>query len=339
MSRALEEQVVVITGASSGIGRETALAFGAKGATVVLAARSKDALEKAAREIELSGGQAHVVVTDVADWKQVEHLAEETVERFGRIDTWVNNAAVSEYAEVWEMTVEEIDRIVQVILMGQIYGMKAALPHMQHERQGTIVNVASALAYRAIPLQSAYCASKHGIKGFTESLRLELKHAGYAAINVTLVMPSSIDTPLFTHARSKMGVYPQPVPPIYDPSTVAEAILFVAQHPRRDVVVGAAKIMTLLERISPALADWYMLRNGRLWKQQKTEWPDEGRDNLFEPMEGTGQSRGKFTERSKSASLYTRYLGLYPNRLRALVAGAILGLLGLVFWAGRKSAE
>jgi len=206
------EQVVVITGASSGIGREAALRFGERGASVVLAARTGAALREVAREVERLGGRACVVATDVAEWDQVERLALEAVDSFGRIDTWVNNAAASEYATVEEMTVGEIERQIQVILVSQIYGMKAALPHMKRRGQGTIINNASGFAKRSVPLQAAYCAAKHGIKGFTDALRLELKHEK-SGVNVTLLMPSSINTPFFGHARSRLGAKPRPVPP------------------------------------------------------------------------------------------------------------------------------
>jgi short-subunit dehydrogenase len=328
MARPLNEQVVVITGASSGIGRETAIELGNKHASVVLAARSETALSEVAKEVERLGGKAHVVVTDVAEWEQVNRLAQEAVNRFGRIDTWVNNAAVAEYATVEEMTVEEINRIIQVILMGQIYGMKAALPHMKREREGTIINVASVVAERSVPLQAAYCAAKHGIKGFTEALRLELAHE-HSGINVTLIMPSSINTPLFAHARSKLGVMPKPIPPVYEPRVVAEAILYAAEHPQRDVVVGGGKMLSTMERISPSLVDWFMLQGGRMFKQQKTNRPDDGKDNLFAPMNGTGSTTGEFGERSKSTSLFTRELELHPNRKRLLVAAGLLGLLTL----------
>lgn len=336
MLKAIVDQVVVITGASSGVGRETALEFGHRGASVVLAARNREALDEVAKQIERLGGKAYVVVTDVAEWEQVERLAQRAVEHFGRIDTWVNNAAASTYATVEQMSVAEIERMIQVILMGQIYGMKAALPVMKRQGQGTIINVASALAKRSVPLQSAYCAAKHGIKGFTESFRLELEQQG-SGIQVTLIMPSSINTPLFNHARSKMGVKPQPIPPIYEPRVVAEAILFAAQHPRRDIVVGGAgKFMTVMERISPPLLDMYMLQGDRAFKQQKTDQPVNSRDNLFEAMEEAGSTTGDFSHQAKSVSLYTRHLEQYPNRKRLLIAAALAGAGLLLSAAGRK---
>lgn len=335
MPRALREQVVVITGAASGIGRETALLLAEQGAAVVLAARNEAALHEVAHEVERLGGRPQIVPTDVAEWGQVARLADEAVANFGRIDTWVNNAAVSEYAPFTEMTIEEIERIVQVILMGQLYGAKAALPHLTRAGQGTIVNVASVLAVRSVPLQSAYCAAKHGIKGFTEALRLELAHA-HPGVHVTLIMPASINTPLFAHARSKLGAFPRPIPPVYAPRPVAEAILFVAEHPRRDVVVGGAgKLLTLLERLSPSLLDWYMLAGGRMFKEQRTDRPDDGQDNLFAPMGGTGAVTGTFGAHAKPHSLYTRYLGLYPDRQRVLTLGVVAAATALVRRAGR----
>src|SRR5688572_25156989 len=199
MARAISEQVVVITGASSGIGRETALLFGRQGASVVLAARNEEALREVAQQIESEGGRAHVLPTDVAEWTQVERLAKGAVKTFGRIDTWVNDAGVAEYATVEQMTIEEIDRIIKVNLMGEIYGMKAALPHLKSQEQGTIINVSSVLGVRSVPLQAAYCAAKHGVNAFGEALRMEMEHEG-SSVTVTTILPSSINTPFFEHA-------------------------------------------------------------------------------------------------------------------------------------------
>jgi NAD(P)-dependent dehydrogenase (short-subunit alcohol dehydrogenase family) len=335
MPHPLNEQVVVITGASSGIGRATAIQFGSEGASVVLAARNDHALNEAATEVELAGGKALPVVTDVADWEQVQQLAQTAVDEFGRIDTWVNNAGIAEYATVDEMTIEEIQRIIDVNLMGTIHGIKAVLTHMKQQNSGTIINVASALAKRSVALQSAYCASKHGVKGFTEALRLELE-AEDIPIDVVLIMPSSINTPLFEHARSKMGVQPMPIPPVYEPSAVADTILYVAENPQRDVVVGGAgKFFTLMERISPGLVDWYLLRNDRVFESQKTDRPADGEDNLFEPMDGPGRVTGKFGENANSYSLYTKYLEHHPGRQRTLLAALIALFVGLV----AKSSE
>ncbi len=333
--RPISEQVVVVTGASSGIGRETALRFGQRGASVVLAARNEVALGEVAREIERLGGIALVVVTDVAEWEQVDRLAQEAVARFGRIDTWVNVAAIAGYGTVEQTPAEEIERQIQVILMSQIYGMKAALPRMQRERWGTIINVGSVLGARSVPLQAAYCAAKGGIKGFTDSLRLELEHEK-AGINVTLILPSSVNTPLFGHARSRLGVKPRPIPPVYEPNVVAEAILFAAEHPRRDIVVGGGgKILTVMERLSPSFLDRFMLAWGEMFKLQMSDQPDDGEDNFFEPMDGNGSVTGEWGRGSLSRSLYTRHLEQYPNRKRALLSAAMLGTVALARRARR----
>ena len=328
--RPINDQVIVITGASSGIGRETAIEFSKRGAAVVLAARSAADLQQVAGEIHHHGGQAHVVVTDVSQWEQVERLAQEAVARFGRIDTWVNNAAVAIYATVEQTTVEEIERLIQVNLLGQIYGMKAVLPVMKQQGGGTIVNVASVEAVRALPYHSAYSASKHGVKAFTEALRMELEHEKIP-INVVLVLPGSINTPLFNHARSKLGVKPLPMPPIYQPRNVADAIIFAAEHPQRDLFVGgSSQMIATLERISPALVDRLLLTGGGGFKLQKTRDPDDGRDNLFAPMPGSGAVRGDFDKLAKPTSWYTEFIELHPERKPLIFAVATLGALRLL---------
>jgi len=326
MPSPLAEQVVVVTGASSGIGRATAVLMGARGASVAVAARNGEALDEVVREIDRLGGHGLAVVTDVAEWEQVESLATATVDRFGRIDTWVNNAAISSYGTVDEMDVSEIQRVVQVNLMGQVHGMKAALARMRAQGHGTIINVASALAERAVPLQAAYCATKHGVKGFSEALRLELQSDG-VPIDVVLVMPSSINTPLFTHARSKVGVKPMPIPPIYEPSVVAEAIARVAERPVRQVVVGGAgKALVVAQRLSPTLLDRYMTWRRQMITSQLTGEKDDGVDNFDAPLPGKGSTEGDFGEKSKSTSVYTRYLELSPNRKRVALLFTAVGI-------------
>lgn len=336
MPRPLKDQTVVITGASSGIGRQTAIEFARRGAALMLAARDEAALRELTDQLQPFNGKTHYQVTDVSQRDQVQRLAQEADARLGRIDTWINNASVTEYATVEEMTIEEIERIIQVNLLGAIYGVKAVLPYMKQQGEGTIINIASVLAMRSVPYQAAYCAAKHGLKGFSESLRLELKHA-HSGIHVTLILPSSINTPLFTHARSKLGVKPMPIPPIYEPQTVAEAILFAAEHPRRQIIVGGAgKLLTLLERISPSLADWYMLQGGRMFRQQRTDQPDDGRDNLYAPMEGLRETRGEFGEHAHATSPYTRYLETHPLVAGGLLVGSLLAAAGLAFRSGAK---
>jgi short-subunit dehydrogenase len=335
MARPLSEQVVVITGASQGIGRETALQTARRGASVVVVARNQEALTELAAQVERLGGHAEPVVADVADYAQVERVAERAVERFGGIDTWVNNAAVSIYAGLERMEAEEIERLVRVNLLGQMYGSKAAIPHLKRRGGGAIVNIGSALSERAIPLQSAYVATKHAIAGFSEALRLELMHEN-AGIDVVVILPSSTNTPLFNFARSKLGVLPRPVPPVYEPRVVADAILHAAEHGGREIVVGGwGKLLTIGQWLSPSLLDRYMLQGGRLWEQQKTRQPDNRRDNLFEPSTGPGSTTGEFGEESKSTSLYTSFFELHPNRKRAAIAALLLSAVGLVRRVGR----
>lgn len=325
----IAQQVVVITGASSGIGRACALAFGARGASVVLAARNREALDHVAAQIDASGGRALVVVTDVAVWSQVEHLAGEAVRRFGRIDTWLNNAAVNEHASVNDMTIEELDRIIQVNLMGQIYGMKAALGPMRRQRSGTIINMGSAVSSRAVPLHAPYVASKHGVAGFTDALRMELMHERMP-ITITLIQPGFIDTPFFHNARSKLGGQSRPVPPIYAPEVVANTVLFAARHPRRNLVVGGqAALAIFLDKLSPGLLDRLMVARGAAFRLQKENRPDDGYDNLFQPSPGMGSVTGTWTDESIKSSFYTRHIEHWPNRKRMLWAALGVGLVAL----------
>jgi len=318
--RAISEQVVVVTGASSGIGRECVVELVSRGATVVATARNREALDTLASSLSSARGRIETIVADVADWKQVEKVAKTTIERFGRIDTWVNNAGVAMFASVASSTVEEIERVISVNLLGQIHGMKAALPHMTAQRGGTLINVGSVESWRAVPLQSAYAASKHGLKAFTEALRMELQHER-TGVDVVLISPAAINTPIYENARSKLGVKPRAVPPVYDPRAVVDAIVFAAEHPRRDITVGGAgAALILLQRLSPRLLDWYMVSNGRFFRKQMTRQPDDGVDNLFEPSRGPGAVRGSFGHRAFAGSLYTRVFEYHPWRKVAAAA-------------------
>ena len=329
MAPPLSEQVIVITGASSGIGRETARRFAQAGAAVVLAARNEQGLETVAQEIRRAGGRCHVVPTDVSSWEQVEMLAQEAVATYGRIDTWVNDAGVSIYATVEDTTPEEFEQLMRVNVYGTFHGSKAALNHMRVQGTGTIINIGSAMSARSLPLQSAYSASKHAVKGFTEALRMELRR-DHPGINVTLILPASVNTPFFNHARSKMGVKPQPIPPVYHPKLIADAVVYAAEHARRDMHVGGASWMfVVLQRLSPALGDRVMKIGDWIWKQQKTDEPDDGRDALFSPVYESGRVHGDFAHLTKP-SLYGRLVEMMPNWTRVAVPTAAAAALVLL---------
>jgi NAD(P)-dependent dehydrogenase (short-subunit alcohol dehydrogenase family) len=301
--KAIHDQVVVITGASSGIGLVTAREAARRGAKVVLAARNVADLEHAVAEIRREGGSALAVPTDVSEYQQVAALASRAVAAYGRIDTWVNNAGVSAYATFVDMPLEDFQRIMQVNFMGQVYGAKAALPHLEASG-GTLVCVGSTLSDRGVPLQGAYCASKHALKGWLDALRVELRRAR-SPVRVTLVKPSSINTPLFNKAKTSMGVMPQPIPPVYEPELAAEAILRAAvARPREVFVGGAGKALSVAERMSPKLVDLHQRWQG--FDQQKTTWPksSDAPSNLHRPLASDGGLRGDFVARAHHWSVY-----------------------------------
>ena len=249
----IENQVVVVMGASSGIGRETALRFASNGANVVVSARSEEGLRSLVEQIRAEGGEATAVTADVAEFDDVEAVAQKTLEQYGRLDTWVHLAAVGLFASFDRTQPEEFRRVVDVNLMGQVYGAMAALPGIKGEGRGALVHVSSVVGKRSVPLQSAYCASKHGVDGFLESLRVELIREGWKDIGVTNVMPAAINTPFFTKARTKLGVKPKGVT-VYQPGVVADAILYCAEKAPREIVAGGAgKGMLLGQRLSPRL--------------------------------------------------------------------------------------
>jgi NAD(P)-dependent dehydrogenase (short-subunit alcohol dehydrogenase family) len=318
--RPLQEQVMVVTGASSGIGLVTAKQAAAAGARVVLAARNRRDLERAVEEIRKHGGRAVHVAADVADPQQVERIADVALQEFGGIDTWVNNAAVSMYGRVMDLTLEDMRRQMDVNYWGQVYGSRVAVRHMR-ERGGALINVASALADRAIPLQGNYCAAKHAIKAFTDSLRMELEEEG-VPVSVTLVKPASIDTPFFEKAKTYLGVEPQPVPPVYAPEVVSSVILHAAQHPLRELIAGGSGVKLSAARYAPGLADRYMKR--RTFASQVTNIPVNSRpDNLYEPVAEDGGERGRnWGGHTRRSSLYTSAV-LNP-RAAAGIAGAML---------------
>src|SRR5215208_3489723 len=320
----VEEQVVALMGASSGIGRKTALRFANRGAKVVVSARNEKGLNSLVEEIRGKGGQATAIPAEVTDFEQVKAVADGAVEVYGRLDTWVHLAAVGLFATFEETTPEEFARVIDVNLMGQVYGAMAALPHIKREGGGALIHVSSMGAKRSIPLQSAYCASKHGIDGFLESLRVELQHEKQP-ISVTQVMPATINTPFFDKARTKLGVKPVAPPPIYQPGIVSEAILHAAENPARDLVVGgAAKAVILSQALSPRLLDILLKLRGFEVHYTSEPKPEDAPDNLFEPIEGHNVVEGSFRERAHPRSFYN-WLQIRPTVKRGAVAGMAIG--------------
>ena len=334
MSPASEPKVVVITGASAGVGRATARAFGALGARIGLLARSRQRLEQAKLEIELAGGEALVLPTDVAEAEQVEAAAVAVETRFGPIDTWVNNAMVSVFSPVREMLPEEYQRVTEVTYLGYVYGTLAALRRMLSRDHGVIVQVGSALAYRAIPLQSAYCAAKHAVQGFTESLRSELYHDG-SKVRVVMVQMPALNTPQFDWVRSRLPHRAQPVPPVFQPEVAADAIVWAARHDRPEVYVGWPTVKAIAgNRIAPRLLDHYLGRVG--YASQQTGEPETpGRpDNLWTTVEGDQAAHGRFDARSRDSSLE-----LWATQHRGALAFAGAALAGLAIGMIRRPAR
>ncbi len=324
---------MVITGASSGIGLVTARQAAAAGARVVLAARNGRDLERAVEDIRGSGGRAIHVIADVADPEQVDQIAQAAIGEFGRIDTWVNNAAVSMYGRVMQLPIEDMRRQMDVNYWGQVYGSIAAVRHLR-ARGGALINVGSALCDRAIPLQANYCAAKHALKGFTDALRMELEEEG-APISVTLVKPASIDTPFFDKARTYLGVEPQPVPPVYDPEVVSEVILEAAQRPLRELIAGGSGAKLSAARFAPRLADLYMER--WTFDSQQTREPLNGRpDNLYQPVADDGGVRGRnWNGHTRRSSVYTRAF-LHPAAALGISTGIAATLAAAAVAAGRR---
>jgi len=319
VKKPLAEQVVVIAGASSGIGRATARAAGAHGAKVVVSARNEAALDAAAAEVEAAGGEALAVVADATSASENESLCTRAVERFGRIDTFVCSIMVTVYAEVEELDADELRRVMDVNFMGRYHAFRAALPHLQ-ETRGTFVDVNSGLAYRGIPLQAAYCASKAAGRAFFESARVEQeKHR--TGVDISLILPGGINTPQFERGRQKLGEQPQPVPPIYQPEIVADAILHCCERPQRELpVTWASQKLLWGQKLSPRAGDLVLLRTG--WRDQTTGEPKpvDSPDNLFETIPGDPGAHGLFDNRAKGSSAWT------DARLRLGKAGGIVAL-------------
>jgi NAD(P)-dependent dehydrogenase (short-subunit alcohol dehydrogenase family) len=325
-------QVVVVTGASGGIGRATARAFGARGAQVGLVARGENGLTAAAQEVEAAGGKACVIPTDVADPQQCEAAAEEAERAFGPIDVWVNVAFTSVFSPFCEITPAEYRRVTEVSYLGYVYATMAALRRMKPRNSGTIVQVGSALAYRGIPLQSAYCGAKHAIQGFHESLRCELLHER-SKVSVTMVQMPAVNTPQFSWVLSRLPKQAQPVPPIYQPEIAARAVLYAADHPRRrEYWVGGSTLGTLAANaIAPGLLDRYLARTGFESQQTDQDRPVDQPANLYKPADGRdGEdygSHGIFDNQSKDRSVQL-WASQHHGLLGATAAGALATAAG-----------
>jgi short-subunit dehydrogenase len=295
-------EVVIVTGSSAGVGRATAVAFAKRGARVGLLARGRDGLEGARTEVESAGGKALIIPADVSDADAIDVAAQRVEEGLGPIDVWVNNAMTSVFSPVKEMTPEEFRRVTEVTYLGYVYGTLAALRRMLPRNRGHVVQVGSALAYRGIPLQAAYCASKHAIQGFTESLRSELIH-DRSDVQLTMVQMPALNTPQFGWVRSRLPRKAQPVPPIFQPEVAAEAIYWAAHHGRDELWVGLSAVKAIVgNRIVPRALDRYLARMG-YDAQQTDELADPDRkDNLYEPMPRDAGAHGDFDGRSSDKS-------------------------------------
>jgi short-subunit dehydrogenase len=319
----LAEQVVVITGASSGIGLVTARMAARRGAKLVLAARSWDALHQLSDEIKAEGGEAVAVVADVGQEEDVRRIASAAIENFGGFDTWVNNAGVSIYGRVLDVSMEDHRQLFETNYWGLVHGSRVAAEHLR-TRGGAIINVGSSLSDRAIPLQGTYCASKHAVKGYTDALRMELEEEG-APVSVTLIKPSAIDTPYKDHAKNYLPVEPENPPPVYAPETVAEAILYSAEHPERDVFIGVGgKAMSIGGKYAPRLTDKVM--EAAFFDVQQTDRPSpaDRTDGLYDASEDL-RERGGYEGHVAESSLYTK-ASLHPLITGALLLGSGLAL-------------
>jgi len=319
--------VIVVMGASSGIGRETARRAAQRGAKVVVAARSPEKLAGLTAEIQAAGGAATAVTADVTVPEQVQHVAEHAAATYGHIDTWAHVAGIGLWARLEETTPAEWQRVLDVNLNGPAHAAMAALPHLRREGRGALIFVSSVEARLALPYQSAYSASKHGVGGLVKVLRLELQHDGLP-ISVTEILPSGTNTPIFDQARTKIGVRPKPAPPIYQPGIVADAILRAAEHPTREMVLGGvSKAGTTLQGVAPALMDRYLLWTG--FRTQRTRIPKSAAapDNLFQPLAVYDTVEGSLGDQARPVSL-TAWLEMRPA-LKRVLAGGLLGWAAL----------
>ncbi|CEA00462.1 short chain dehydrogenase [Pseudomonas saudimassiliensis] len=315
-------KIVVVCGASAGIGRATAVEFARSGATVALLARGAKGLAGAKAEVEAVGGTAWVKTLDVADAQQVDEAAAQIEAELGPIDVWVNNAMVTVLSPVSQTTAEEYRRVTEVTYLGTVHGTCAALRYMRQRNRGVIIQVGSALAYRAIPLQSAYCAAKFACRGFTDSLRVELEHEG-SAIHVTSVHLAAFNTPQFDWARTRLDRKPQPMPPIFQPEVAARAIVWAAGKRRREVCVGFPAVKAIWgNKFFPSVADKVLEKDGYEGQKDDVPLPGDRPDNLFEPVDADLGSHGRFDSEARN---HSRQLWLTMHR-GAVAVGMLLPL-------------
>jgi len=326
MSASKKPEVVVITGASAGIGRATVAEFAKAGAHIGLLARGTKGLEAARREVEAVGGKALAIPTDVSDADAVEAAAAKVEETFGPIDIWVNDAFTNVFAEFKDLTPKEYQRITDVSYLGFVFGTMAALKRMLPRDRGTVVQVGSALAYRSIPLQAAYCGAKSAIRGFTDSIRCELVHQK-SHVKITMVQMPALNTPQFTWCKTKLPRKAQPVPPIFQPEVAARAIYHAAHHHLREYWVGIPTVDALVgQRLVPGLLDHYLGKTGYSSQQYDGAVPSPHPDNLFEPLPGDYGAHGDFDARAKSRA-WELWVAIHPNEVLALGIGAVALLL------------
>jgi NAD(P)-dependent dehydrogenase (short-subunit alcohol dehydrogenase family) len=320
-------EVVVVTGASAGVGRAIAHAFAKRGASIALLARGEKGLEDAAREVRSLGGTALAIPTDVADADAVEAAAQRAEAELGPIDVWVNDAMATVFAPAHEVSPDEFRRATEVTYLGAVWGTMAALRRMRPRDRGTIVQVGSALSYRAIPLQSAYCGAKFAMRGFTDSVRTELMHDG-SNVWITMVQLPAVNTPQFNWGRTKMPKHPQPVPPIFQPEVPAEVVYYAAHHRRREITVGFSAIKAIRGgQLAPWFADWYLARTGYK-SQQVQDMPidrAQWRDNLFEPVPDKAATHGIFDHQARGSSAQ-----VWANTHRGWLAAALAAAGGAI---------
>jgi short-subunit dehydrogenase len=335
-----KSEIVVITGASAGVGRATVREFAKRGAHVALLARSGCGLDAARDEVEGLGGQALIIPTDVADHKQVESAADEIEEKLGPIDIWINNAMVSVFSPFLEMEADEFRRVTEVTYLGVVYGTMAALRYMVPRNRGTIVQAGSALAYRSIPLQSAYCGAKHAICGFTDSLRSELLH-DHINVHLTIVHLPALNTPQFEWVKSRLPRKPQPVPPIFQPEVAARGIHWAAHHRRRELYVGLPTVKAIIaNKMFPGYLDRYLAKHGYEGQQTSEPDPHVRPNNLWNALPGDFGAHGRFDRQAHPRSLQL-WATTHRAWFGAAAIGVAVGAIGLAYtirrWTSTRS--